>query len=277
MAITIYHMPTLAQAIVHWLQYQRILGRDELFSEAYLGQPIGEFLLHYRDSNKSELKTEYDHPILNLAQKSGRPSQIDFIIKSLLAMTVAIEVKWFVDSPSNNSNNIKKIIHDLLRLEIMHGYKESTNNDLKIMVSNLKTKVFICAGNHYDMKKLKDIDLITEFLSFEIGDNNEEEKLININNIINSNNTNASSIIHQWLEKYTIKNIDNFTKGELLDINHYYKKISKNSEDIYNLKISEEFSTKLIANAHTNDFSVYIWQVLQYTGKKSKYYIGKDK
>ena len=181
MAITIHHMPTLAQAIAHWLQYQRILGRDELFSEAYLGQPIGEFLLHYRDSNKYELKTEYDHPILNLAQKNGRPSQIDFMIKSLLAMTVAIEVKWFVDSPSNNSNNIKKIIHDLLRLEIMHGYKKSTNNDLNIMVSNLKTKVFICAGSSYDMERLQLVDPISpspifEFLSFKMNDNNEAEK-----------------------------------------------------------------------------------------------------
>lgn len=281
MAITINQMSDLAQAIAHWLQYQEIIGKDELFSEAYLSQPIGDFLLHYRDSNKSELKTEYNHPILNLKQKkNGRPSQIDFIIKSSLAMTVAIEVKWFVYSQSNYSNSIKKIIHDLLRLEIMHGYKKSTDEDIRIMVSNLKTKIFICAGSSCDMKRLRNDKSIKKFLSFNKKTDKDREKQIDIINIINSND-NLKKIINDWLETYTIEKINNNPNNPnnpndpFLDIEHYYEKISGNGVDIYKLKISKEFSTKLIGVSNTKDFCVYIWQVFQYAGKKSKYYVGK--
>lgn len=35
----------LAQTIVHWLEYQSLCGRSELFCEAYLAQPIGEYCL----------------------------------------------------------------------------------------------------------------------------------------------------------------------------------------------------------------------------------------
>lgn len=35
----------LAQATYHWLRYQSLCGRSELFCEAYLSQPIGEYCL----------------------------------------------------------------------------------------------------------------------------------------------------------------------------------------------------------------------------------------
>jgi hypothetical protein len=35
----------LAQATYHWLKYQKLCGRSELFCEAYLSQPIGEYCL----------------------------------------------------------------------------------------------------------------------------------------------------------------------------------------------------------------------------------------
>jgi hypothetical protein len=38
----------LSQAIVHWLEYQSLCGRSELFCEAYLAQPIGEYCLSLR-------------------------------------------------------------------------------------------------------------------------------------------------------------------------------------------------------------------------------------
>lgn len=35
----------LAQTVYHWLKYQSLCGRSELFCEAYLSQPIGEYCL----------------------------------------------------------------------------------------------------------------------------------------------------------------------------------------------------------------------------------------
>lgn len=35
----------LAQTVYHWLRYQSLCGRSELFCEAYLAQPIGEYCL----------------------------------------------------------------------------------------------------------------------------------------------------------------------------------------------------------------------------------------
>lgn len=49
----------LCRAIYHWLQYQNLCGRSELFSEAYLSQPIGEFLLSI---NFEHFQPEYAYP-----------------------------------------------------------------------------------------------------------------------------------------------------------------------------------------------------------------------
>jgi len=49
----------LAQAIVHWLEYQSICGRSELFSEAYLAQPIGEYCLALGNEH---FEPEYPYP-----------------------------------------------------------------------------------------------------------------------------------------------------------------------------------------------------------------------
>lgn len=41
----------LAQVVVHWLRYQNLCGRSELFCEAYLSQPIGEYCLSLNPSH----------------------------------------------------------------------------------------------------------------------------------------------------------------------------------------------------------------------------------
>lgn len=253
MSVTKNNMPELAGIIVNWLEYQNLLGKRELFSESYLNQPIGEFLLHYRDSKKSHLKTEYNHPILNLIDRKGRPYQVDFLMKSMTAITVAIEMKWFVHTGNNtnNSRSINRIIYDLLRLEILHGYKKSHNDDIKNMVSNLKTKVFICASTNNDMEELAGDSNIREFLSFDQDNEGKDiNKDINIDNLTNE----SKKIVKEWLDKFKIPNgyvpDDN---NDWVDINHFYK----NNE----LKISKEFQTTLVAKATIGDFHVCIWRV----------------
>lgn len=66
----------LAQAIVHWLEYQNICGRSELFCEAYLAQPIGEYCL--------SLKPEHFEPELpyppSYQRNTRRKRSLDFAV-----------------------------------------------------------------------------------------------------------------------------------------------------------------------------------------------------
>lgn len=128
----------LAACIVHWLNFQKLCGRNTLFSESYLNQPLGEFLLFH---HSGELISEYNHPNLNIEKKIGRPNQIDFALLSrdLKNPTTLVELKW-LDKEINESTLVKNIVYDLLRLEI-------ANNKQKSKEANTIThKYFLLAG-----------------------------------------------------------------------------------------------------------------------------------
>lgn len=109
--MNIEEIPTLAKAINRWLSYQLICGRGALLSEAYLGQPLAEFLIH---RHSGEFETEVDHPILN-SPGAGRPRQIDYALlrPQVGTIEVAIECKWISERPYDK----QRIVNDLLRLE----------------------------------------------------------------------------------------------------------------------------------------------------------------
>ncbi len=110
-------VPSLAIAVNRWLSYQLLCGREALLSEAYLGQPIAEYLIH---KHSGEFATEVDHPVLN-APGPGRPRQIDYVLhtKSKGAIESAIECKWVSERPYDK----QRIVNDILRLESVrvHG------------------------------------------------------------------------------------------------------------------------------------------------------------
>lgn len=104
-------VPKLAIAINRWLSYQLLCGREALLSEAYLGQPIAEYLVH---KHSGEFATEIDHPVLN-APNPGRPRQIDYVLHTRDAGLIesAIECKWVANRPYDK----QRIVNDMLRLE----------------------------------------------------------------------------------------------------------------------------------------------------------------
>ena len=104
-------LTNIVKAVNRWLSYQVLCGREALFSEAYLGQPLAEYLIH-RHSGKFE--AEVDHPVLN-EPKPGRPRQIDYVLRTRDAkvIEVAIECKWISTTPYDK----QRIINDILRLE----------------------------------------------------------------------------------------------------------------------------------------------------------------
>ncbi len=66
----------LAQAIVHWLEYQSLCGRSELFCEAYLAQPVGEYCLSLKPEH-----FEPEHPYPREYQQGVRRKRsVDFAV-----------------------------------------------------------------------------------------------------------------------------------------------------------------------------------------------------
>lgn len=104
-------IPNLAKAINRWLSYQLLCGRGALLSEAYLGQPTAEFLIHH---HSGVFETEIDHPVL-INPGPGRPRQIDYVLltPNTGVLDTAIECKWIADGPYDK----QRIMNDLLRLE----------------------------------------------------------------------------------------------------------------------------------------------------------------
>jgi hypothetical protein len=103
----------MAKAVNRWLSFQIGCGREMLLSEAYLCQPLAEFLLHHHNGT---LDTEYAHPQFSQGGR-GRPRQVDFVLLSpeTRALDVAIESKWIADRQYSK----QAIVDDLLRLECL--------------------------------------------------------------------------------------------------------------------------------------------------------------
>ena len=94
----------------------RILcGREALLSEAYLGHPVAEYLVH---KHSGQFAAEVDHPVLCEAGP-GRTKQIDYALltRDAEAIEVAIECKWISITPYDK----QRIVNDILRLECVRA------------------------------------------------------------------------------------------------------------------------------------------------------------
>lgn len=101
----------LASAIQHWLDYQVLCRRGMLVSEAYLAQPVGEYL---RAHHSGEIRAEWSIPGLQTGAR-GRPRQLDYALLSRDSsrLVAAIEAKWV----TSRRIEPQRIVDDLLRLE----------------------------------------------------------------------------------------------------------------------------------------------------------------
>lgn len=102
----------LANAVRYWLNFQALCGREALFGESYLAQPVGEFLIA---SHRGKIVSEWTVPDLR-SKAPGRPRQVDYALLSPETgrLVGAIEAKWVASgSPSAK----QPIVDDLLRLE----------------------------------------------------------------------------------------------------------------------------------------------------------------
>ena len=51
----------IAEGLASWLNFELRAGREDLFSESYLAQPLGQ-LIQYR--YKGRVRSEIEHPVL---------------------------------------------------------------------------------------------------------------------------------------------------------------------------------------------------------------------
>ncbi len=99
----------LSRAIAHWLEWERLCGRADLFSEAALRQPIGQFL---KASQGHKVVPEHSAPW----DTATKPKAFDFCLKRRggTAITDVIETKWAGTSVRATLSD--EVFRDLYRL-----------------------------------------------------------------------------------------------------------------------------------------------------------------
>jgi hypothetical protein len=105
----------IADGLASWLNFEVRAGRKNLFSEAYLANPLGQ-LLQYRFPGR--VIAEVQHPILGPEMSGpGRRPSIDFVIDGgRRPYEIAIETKWISKSPTL----LRDIVRDVIRLDMLN-------------------------------------------------------------------------------------------------------------------------------------------------------------
>jgi hypothetical protein len=106
----------LSSGLTSWLDYERLCGRERVFSEKYMTRPLAELLAHHF---RADVEAEHNHPVLQIPGRRGRPPQIDFVVRHNNQITVAVESKWL----GKSGLNAPEVVWDCVRLELAaHHY-----------------------------------------------------------------------------------------------------------------------------------------------------------
>jgi hypothetical protein len=99
----------LAEAVVHWVSFEVLCGRESLLSEASLRLPIGQFL---KGSQKHDVIPEVPLP----GEEGKRPKCFDYCLKRKAGNTIvhAIEAKWV--GKKARPTFVDEVFDDLYRL-----------------------------------------------------------------------------------------------------------------------------------------------------------------
>jgi hypothetical protein len=96
-----YDFSNLSSAVTYWLNYKKLTGLDDLFSEASLVVPIAEFLT---TKSVPKLRSEITHPTF----KSRR---VDFVSYSKHGRwTFVIEAKYLPSTPQSMVNDLARLL-----------------------------------------------------------------------------------------------------------------------------------------------------------------------
>lgn len=104
----------LARTVVHWLEYQRLCERSDLFCEAYLSQPIGEYCLAQKPIH---FEPEIEYPP-SYQPTTGRRRSMDYAIYGKSPPFVQNVLHHAIEAKFVTANRIftQEIFDDLYRL-----------------------------------------------------------------------------------------------------------------------------------------------------------------
>jgi hypothetical protein len=122
----------LVRAVRDWLSFQRLCGRDMIFSERSLSQPIAEYSLA---THKGRIVPEFNHPGF-ATEGAGRPKQMGFALLRSRGdnAQAVIETKWIGET----SYSKQAIVDDILRLECFRN-KSDAHASRYFLVAGLTT------------------------------------------------------------------------------------------------------------------------------------------
>jgi hypothetical protein len=161
----------LSQAILAWLSFQMLCGRQAILSESYLAQPITEF---FTPLFPNRIDAEWTSPQYKLNAR-GRPRQLDYVLLSRDSNhpKIAIEAKWTSDSQIDK----QRFVDDVMRLEML---RLESNGKIRHT-----TRLFLLAGLREHTKRCLDTSLNSQggripFFSLFLPTNDFEKHTINI-------------------------------------------------------------------------------------------------
>jgi hypothetical protein len=105
----------IADGLASWLNFELRVGREGIFSESYMANPIGQ-LLNYRFNGR--VVSEINHPVLaGKMEGPGKRPKVDFAIKETkhYRYEVVVETKWI----SKSNTLLRDIIRDIIRLDML--------------------------------------------------------------------------------------------------------------------------------------------------------------
>lgn len=101
----------ISEGLYSWLKFEELSGRKGLFSERYLALPMAQLL---KENIAGTILGESTHPVLKVNGSTGRPPQLDFIVKDGDIPKLVVETKWAATTTVNASD----IVWDCIRLEL---------------------------------------------------------------------------------------------------------------------------------------------------------------
>lgn len=113
MRVDMHEFNRIADGLASWLRFEQLCGREPLFSESYLKQPLAQILAH---QFPGRVLSEVSHPVL---QRSGRGdrSRTDFVVTGAPGKPheLAIETKWL----STSTSLLTDMVRDVVRLQLL--------------------------------------------------------------------------------------------------------------------------------------------------------------
>lgn len=183
----------LGYAVMHWLSFKIVIGREYVLSESALKMPISEYLTQ---KGFDDIELEFSHPSLS-------KKRFDLCFSSKSNAENVFEFKYIRKSSTRRKDEKQRIFDDLMRLHLfisnsntksyflICGLKDEFNTDFQKLSNNTQYPTGRIKGQVSE----KSPSFYDEWFSF---DERNPKKLIDLNSI----STEYAGIYKDFFEDY---------------------------------------------------------------------------